>query len=187
MQSKLLIVPQMDEQASVEWTTPEERSRAEGFAPLRRREYLAWRAVVRQELGRDVVIEYNEVGAPVLANRDVQISVSHCKGWVAVVFSQQPCAVDIESLDRNFERVAAHYLTEQERMLSDDLRFLAVAWSAKETLYKYSGREGLDLRENLHLSHIDWLSKSLVGSINNEPDLGISFEIDQNRVITYIY
>ena len=32
----------------------------------RRNEHLAWRRIVRRELGRDVVIDYNEVGAPIV-------------------------------------------------------------------------------------------------------------------------
>ena len=67
----------------------------------RRREHLAWRRVVRSELGRGVVIDYNEVGAPVVDTPNTHISVAHCAQSVAVAIANEPVGVDIEALDRN--------------------------------------------------------------------------------------
>ena len=62
------------------------------FSTARGCEYLAWRAIVRRELGRDTAIAYNSVGAPVLINRSLYISVSHCRERIAVALSDMPCA-----------------------------------------------------------------------------------------------
>ena len=61
----LYIRPLMEESEAAAWATSEELCQAATF-PLeqRRREFLTWRAVVREVLGREVRIAYNELGAP---------------------------------------------------------------------------------------------------------------------------
>ena len=62
--------PPLTAEESARWTTSEERAAAAGFVSERRRaEFLTWRAVVRRELGDDVGIAYDALGAPVLTNR----------------------------------------------------------------------------------------------------------------------
>lgn len=68
---KLLVEPPMTAEEAVRWTTPEERAEAAAFGSERRRtEFLGWRALVRRELGTDVQIGYDAVGAPVLTGSD---------------------------------------------------------------------------------------------------------------------
>lgn len=155
MTPRLIVEPPMAEREAAAWTTLEERAAAAAFAPARRREFLAWRAVVRRELGRDVRIGYAATGAPQLPDGQAHISVSHCPGRVAVLLAGGRCAVDIEPAARNFERAAPRYLTPDERMLSADPAWLAVAWCAKEALYKYAGRPGLDLLRDLRLEEVE--------------------------------
>ena len=83
---------------------------AAAFPPRRRAEYLTWRAVVYRELGA-VPIGYDAAGGPVLIGDPRHIGVSHGGGHAAVVISDRPCAVDIESETRRFTRAAAHFLT----------------------------------------------------------------------------
>ena len=131
--------PPLTAEESARWTTSEERAAAAGFVSGRRRaEFLTWRAVVRRELGDDVGIAYDALGAPVLTNRAVHISVAHCAGRIAVCASPERCAVDIEPATRDFRRAASRYLTPEEEALSDDPLLPGIVWCAKETLYKYA-------------------------------------------------
>jgi phosphopantetheinyl transferase len=87
---------------------------------------------VRQRLGNDVSIGYNAAGAPVLNDGRGYISVSHTRGWVAVVWSPEPCAVDIELKTRRLSAAAgARYnITSIED------------WCALEARYKFAGLTG---------------------------------------------
>ena len=136
------------------WATAEELAAARTFAPARAQEYLAWRAVVRRTIGRDACIGYNAAGAPVVTNYPFRIAVSHCPGGLAVGISGERCALDIERIDRRFDRILPRYLTPAEQALSDDPLFPAIAWCAKETLYKYAGRTGCDLLRDLRIEGI---------------------------------
>jgi phosphopantetheinyl transferase len=95
-------------------------------------ERAAWRAIVRERLGEDTAIGYNENGAPVLDAGRGYISVSHTRGWVAVVWSQEPCAIDIELRGRQISRaVMARYPIAS---IED--------WCAFEATYKFKGLTG---------------------------------------------
>lgn len=124
-------------------------------AERRRREVIAWRSLLRWMVGEgNYPIRYDSVGAPYLVGSELFISVSHSRTHVAVVVSDTKCAVDIESLDRDFKRVASRYATADELTLLanttiDPALHLPLIWSAKEAMYKLSGRQGLDLLNDL--------------------------------------
>lgn len=130
------------------WTSAEERAEAASFGSMqRRREYLTWRAVLRQQLGGDLKIAYNEVGAPILPDREEYISVSHARDRVVVMLSDKRVGVDIERLDRRYQRILSKYLTPEEQQISTDPHFPAAAWCAKEAIYKWAGIRELSFEE----------------------------------------
>lgn len=186
MNRRLIVEQPLEGEALAGLVTAEELSAAASFGASRRREYLAWRALVRRELGEDAVIDYNRVGAPVVTNREVFLSVAHCKGRIAVCLSDAPCAVDIESADRDFSRVVPRYLSSEERALSADLLFPAVAWCAKETLYKYSGRQELDLLCDLRIERVDLVAGRIVGRIVDEPPVEMAVHCEEGYVVVCI-
>ena len=138
---------------------------AAAFPPRRRAEYLTWRAVVYRELGA-VPIGYDAAGGPVLIGDPRHIGVSHGGGHAAVVISDRPCAVDIESETRRFTRAAAHFLTPAEAALGDDPRVAGVVWCAKETLYKLARRRGLDLLRDLAIERIDFAAGEVAQQVS---------------------
>jgi phosphopantetheinyl transferase len=121
-------------------------------AAHRRAEFLAWRVAVRRALGADIRIGYDEWGGPVIEGSNLHLGVSHSKQMVAVIISDHPCAIDIEDTTRNFEHVADRYVTAEERKLTTQADLLAVAWCAKETLYKYHRRGGVDFLRDVRLT-----------------------------------
>ena len=151
----------------------EELQSVAGFSSSSRRaERLSWRIMLRRVVGRGVTIEYSSQGAPLLSEEVVvnnyhykYISVSHCRDMVAVMLSQQPCGVDIEQMGRDFGRVSNRYITAEERRLSDNPRFEAAVWCAKEALYKLAQREGLDFRRDISITAVDFESGRIVGRV----------------------
>lgn len=187
MTKGLFIEPPMTEAEAAAWTTPGERIAAQEFLrERRRREFLTWRAVVRRELGGDVRIAYNEAGAPVVRGREVHIGVSHCRDRVAVCISDAPCAVDIESESRDFSRAAPRYMSPVEQRLSDDPLLPAAVWCAKETLYKYAGRPGLDMLCDLHVEAVDFGAGVVVGRIGDEEPVRLSLKRADGFIAVYI-
>ena len=127
----------------------------------RRREYLAWRALLYGYLGRDARVEYGASGA----HPDLRISVSHCRDMVAVALSDRVCGVDMECLDRDFMKAAPRFLSARERALSEDKRLVAAVWCAKECLYKMYGRRGMDLLRDLAVGSVDFARGTIRGTV----------------------
>ncbi len=145
---------------------PADAAAAASFAsPHRRREFLAWRAVARRLAGRETEIGYDEWGAPVIAGSTLHVAVSHSRAHVAVIVSDRPCAVDIESLSRNFGKIMRRYLSDEERALSPHPDFPAAAWCAKETLYKYCRHGGLNLLSDIRIVAVDFDKGEIRGTV----------------------
>lgn len=134
----------------------------------RRCEVLSWRAIVRRELGNGVEISHDEYGAPKVKtpNTIYNISVSHCRDRVAVLFSEDVCAVDIEQIGRDFRKVASRYLSDEEQTIAERYGLYAEMWCAKEALYKYYKKGHLDLVRDVAISEYERgvLYGSILGS-----------------------
>lgn len=173
---------------------PSDREYLESLRSKKRiRESATWRGVLRerlQKLGCEAArqeIRYNEVGAPYIEGSELKFSVSHSSEFVAVIVSDSRCAIDIESTERDFERVARRYVTEEESKLeSGEMPLLALLWSAKETLYKYSGRSGLDFLSDLRITGIDSEAQSMEGMIGHEATPQLKYMLHENHVVVYI-
>ena len=184
MSSRLIVstLPPDDELEG--WVTAEELAACRGFAPRRRRETLAWRAMVRRELGRDVAITYGANGAPQV-DCGAFISVSHSANLVAVRIGTAPCTVDTEPLVRNFERVRRRYMTRAEEALSDDRRLPAAVWCAKEALYKLAGRPDSDFLRDIAVTSVDFAAGTLRGTIHGSGEIELTIEIHDNNIIVH--
>ena len=149
----------------------------------RRNEYLAWRRVVRRELGRDVVIDYNEVGAPIVNRPEAYISIAHSRTVVAVAIADERVGVDIESRDRDFSRAAERYASAEEIALGmGDGDWLAKLWTAKEAMYKYYGVRGVELRDDLRIVSYDPEREVLRGQLRSQA-VEITLSLHDQRYI----
>lgn len=187
-QGILLVAPiarleQLEQEASAE----DMRAVASFTSPTRRAERLAWRIMLRRWAGRDIEVEYAPNGAPQIKNFTyTHISVSHCQDKVAVALSVQPCAVDIERIDRNFSRLAPRFMGDKElAMAATDIEQAAV-WSGKETLYKLYGKEGIDLRQDINITSLDLAHNTLRGKIVGHDEVEMRIQkIDEHHIVVY--
>lgn len=152
----------------------------------RRREHLAWRRIVRRELGAKVHIDYNDVGAPVVDVENRWISVAHGGESVAVAIADKPVGVDIESLSRDFDRVAPRYMTPEEMALSDDMRWSCYVWCAKEAMYKLYGRRGVELRGELRVESIDTRSMTIYGGMVNMAQAVVEISLYDDDIVVAV-
>ena len=161
----------------------------------RQAERLAWRIMLRcwakdnlQWDGEVLEIEYSQQGAPKILNFPYKhISVSHSRSKVAVVVSNEPCAVDIECLNRNFQSVVPRYLSLEEQAMAKDSMLLAAMWCAKECLYKLSGRSALNLRDDIQVKGVDMLQGVIRGGILQHSDVLLHCTMPDDKHIMVYY
>ncbi len=142
------------------------RAAAAFVSEHRRREYLAWRALLYGYLGGGARVAYDVAGAPYLVSHPgLYVSVSHCRDMAAVALSDRRCGVDVERADRDFSKAAPRFLDGAERSLSADGRLAAAVWCAKECLFKMYGRRGLDFRRDIRICGVDFDGGYICGSV----------------------
>ena len=187
MGSRLIVESLGSEAILREGATADDIAFVEQFANASRRcEVLAWRAMVRRELGRDVRIFYDEYGAPNVALDNIYISISHSRNIAALLISDSPCAVDIEHTDRNFLRVAPKYLSVEEQALAEKYNLYAEMWSAKEALYKYYHKGSLDLVKHISIEEYIPNHNTLIATLLGSEPIEVKIENNGSYVVASI-
>lgn len=187
MSSRLFIENIDSEEVLRERVSSEDIAFVENFSNQGRRcEALAWRAIVRRELGDAVQISYDEYGAPQIDVEGKFISVSHSKGVVAVLISDTPCALDVEQCERDFGKVASRYLSDCEREMAERNNLFAEMWCAKEALYKYYRKGALDLVCDLTICEYQPCESAFVARILDGKPLKVQIKREGNLAIALI-
>jgi phosphopantetheinyl transferase len=121
----------------------------------RKCEWLSVRVLLKNILGEEKEILYHPSGKPYLADHSHHISISHTKGYVAVIVDKEKeVAIDIEKISPRVEKVSVRFVNrEEEESLSEQNRLihLLLYWSAKESIYKMMDEAGIDFKEQMHI------------------------------------
>ncbi len=162
--------------------------------PNRRKEWVAIRTFLQNNMGfADCSVAYNEKGAPVLKNPDLNLSISHSSGKAAIVLSEnKKVGVDIEVRANKVLRVVNKYLSEAEQNFLDrkfrDAHAL-VCWSAKECAYKIFDRPGTSFKENMRVKpfKLDRYGSVIVKLFTDDGlrDYELMYEQHKDYVVAY--
>lgn len=120
----------------------------------RKKEWIAGRIILQELLNEYPQIHYTQSGKPYLSNNNLHISISHTNGYVAVCKSNLKTAVDIEICTERVEKVADRFIHPNEWLFikpKNQLEYLTVIWSAKETLYKLFDEQGVIFKEHFEI------------------------------------
>lgn len=132
---------------------PEEAERR--FTALhRRQEWLSVRVLLNSLLGEEKEIGYLSSGKPYLVDGSFHVSISHTKGYVAVILGNTPVGIDIEQYGLRVHKVAHKYMRRDEGVTpyrGDDTWGLLLHWSAKEVMFKCMDAAEVDFREHLYV------------------------------------
>lgn len=125
-------------------------------ADSRKKEWLAVRVLLYAMLGEEKEIAYLSGGKPYLADRSASISISHTKGYVAVLLGEigKEVGIDIEYYGERVCKVAHKFMREDEKATffrGTETWSLLLHWSAKETMFKCMNASDVDFREHLHI------------------------------------
>lgn len=124
----------------------------------RKSEWLAVRLLLKHLLGCETTIAYHETSVPYLPESPYHISISHTKGYAAVILGEQPVGIDIEYRSSRINRIKFRFMNEEEftRLGELDTEQLLICWSAKETAFKLMQERVVDLQTDLHVVSFDY-------------------------------
>lgn len=115
--------------------------------------YLMLADLLNQEFGlEEFSMEVGEHGKPYIAGRpDIHFNISHCLKAIAVVVSDQPVGIDVESFRQYSEGLLDKTMNETEKaeiQASDaPQETFACYWTRKEAVFKM---QGTGITDNLH-------------------------------------
>lgn len=123
-------------------------------APHRRQEWLSVRLLLQTLLGAPAEITYLSSGKPVLTDGSLHISISHTRGYVAVILGEKPVSIDIEQYGQRVHRVASKFMRPDEvptPYQGDNTWSLLLHWSAKEVMFKCLDMSEVDFKKHLRI------------------------------------
>ena len=115
--------------------------------------YLMLAGLLHEEFGLDEFrMEVGEHGKPFIEGRsDIHFNISHCQKAIAVVVSDQPVGIDVESFRKFSEGLLDKTMNETEKaeILASAVpeETFATYWTRKEAVFKM---QGTGITDNLH-------------------------------------
>lgn len=139
-------------------------------SPSRQLEYLAVRVLIRELMGRECRVLHHECGKPYIDGLSCKISISHTKGFVAVIIhSDKEVGIDIEYNSDRVKKVVDRFVSSEEMSLIDRtvsvmtdsaireklrINMYLLFWSAKETIFKMINSSEVDFLEHLCINSV---------------------------------
>ncbi len=170
-----------------------EQQQLSGLKGRRRVEWLASRWLLhimskREERGSVIKDEY---GKPHLSGSQWHISLSHTKGYAAVIAADRLVGIDIQVRVNKITRIAHKFIgdAEQHNIASHrEIDFLHIYWGIKESLYKAYGRRALDYKKNLFVKAFNLEEQQTKATIEleNISSYRAYFELNSEFLLTYV-
>ena len=119
--------------------------------------WLSTRVLLRTMLNTADYIDcqMDEHGKPYLVNSDTHISLSHSYDYASVIISKnKKVGVDIELIKMKIKSIKHKFLSDVElaqKQIGDNTNGLYVCWCAKEAIYKWHGKKGLEFKQHIHV------------------------------------
>jgi 4'-phosphopantetheinyl transferase EntD len=175
-----------------DWYIPTLQEMAEN----RKREWLSVRVLLKEIIGMEKQILYTDSGKPYLADQSFHISISHTKGYVAVILDKEkPVAIDIEQISPRVEKIRTRFMDEtEENNLSSKNRIihLLLHWSAKESLFKILDENDIEFKMQLHINPFEPAINKWAEFTAHETRTGaghpflVHYFVDKDYVLTYL-
>ena len=157
----------------------------------RRKEFLAARLLLKILINKEERILYTTEGKPYLANNQFQLSISHTKGYVAViVHPNQPVGIDIEHKSPRVLNIKHRFLSDEELShvsVDDEVNYLLTCWSAKESMFKIINEPSIDFKEHLHLNPFDFQKNKLIHAFETRTNQKQAFDIHFKEYEDFVF
>lgn len=156
-------------------------------------EWLAVRNLLKTMCGSEKQIAYNSCGKPFLGDESYKISISHTKGFVAILLHKtNEVGIDIEQQSERILKLKERFMSTTELANLDNIKTSTHAllyWSAKETLFKILPEDEFDFREHLHVENFSLAQEGEFGAsetrTSRKQKFCIQYKIYPEFVLTY--
>lgn len=155
-------------------------------------EWLASRLMLMELLGIDKIARNRKDGRPYVEDINQQISISHTRGYVAVLLHKSArVGVDIEIISHRIERIANKFISNSEYIDPQQrIQHLLLHWSAKESLFKLIDEGGIDFKKQLHIEPFNPTQTGIIRAFEtktcNSRSYRLCYEVQKEYVLTWV-
>jgi|LSQX01.3.fsa_nt_gb phosphopantetheinyl transferase len=155
-------------------------------------ELLATRIMLFELLGRATVILNQDDGKPYLDDNSYHISISHTKGYVAILLHKSfSVGIDIETISNRVENIAHRFISDKEYINPEKkIIHLLLHWSTKECLYKIINEQGVDFKQQLHVTPFEPASFGTIEAGESKTKakhtFKLNYEVHPSYVLTWV-
>ncbi len=138
--------------------------------------WLSTRVLLRTMLNTADYIDcqMDDHGKPYLVNSETQISLSHSYDYAAVIISKdKKVGVDIELIKHKIKSIKHKFLSDVElaqKQIGDNTCGLYVSWCAKEAIFKWNGRKGLEFKQHIHIKPFKLKDEGVLQAVVELPE-----------------
>lgn len=153
----------------------------------RNAERLAERLLIKDLFDESVTLLHEESGRPLLSN-GCNISISHTKGFVAVITSKtHTVSIDTEYMSDRVNRIADRFLRSDE--YAEDVFTRLLHWCSKETLYKFYSSDKLEFKDMrlLSIHGTNDGGRVVAENLKRGESLDVYYRILDNILLTYSF
>jgi 4'-phosphopantetheinyl transferase EntD len=155
-----------------------------------RHRWLASRFAVQQVTQQSPLeLIKDQSGKPYLGVERKPISLSHCEGFVAAIHAEVSVGIDVERFNSRVQKIKNYFMRDEELdLLGEENEPLILAWSAKESIYKWLGEKHLGYKSQLCIRSIDFLGQSMEIEITTKDHSliqSVFFRQDSEKVLTW--
>ena len=142
---------------------------------------------VTQQYPLDVVKDQS--GRPFLGVERKPLSLSHCEGFVAAIHADVWVGIDVERISSRVQKIKNYFMRDEELdMIGEENEALILAWSAKESIYKWLGEKHLGYKSQLCIRSIDFMDQAMEIEINTKDHCliqSVFFRQDSEKALTW--
>ena len=142
---------------------------------------------VSQQSPLDVIKDQS--GRPYLGGERNPLSLSHCDGFVAAIHSNVSVGIDVERISSRVQKIMNYFMRDEELdLLGVQNEPLILAWSAKESIYKWLGEKNLGYKSQLCIRSVDYFGQAMEIEINTKDHnliQPVSFRQESDKVLTW--
>lgn len=131
----------------------------------------------------------DQSGRPYLGVERRPLSLSHCEGFVAAIHADVAVGIDVERISSRVQKIKNYFMRDEELdLLGVENADLILAWSAKESIYKWLGEKHLGYKSQLCILSIDFVEHVMDIKISTKDYNLIQpvfFRQDSDKVLTW--
>jgi 4'-phosphopantetheinyl transferase len=157
---------------------------------------LASRCVIRHLISTPefIAMKVSPSGQPLITSMERHVSITHSGHYAgAMISSHQTVGLDLEEVSDKVMHIRHKFVNEEENkfLQSNDVMSTLVAWSAKESIFKWYGKGEVDFRKNITLHPFELKSRGLIQAAFTKPDctklLNVEYEVSGALVMTWLH